>query len=90
MGEAVIFLSRGMSGSERLDFGPLRPRVWNPAGVPTIPTVMRTCIALHISLRMNPDVHGLRLGPLVETVSLYADDMILYLADSGPSLQTAL
>lgn len=30
------------------------------------------------------------MGPLIEKISLYADDTLLYLADSGPSLQNAL
>lgn len=35
-------------------------------------------------------IHGLRLDSLVEKISLYADDTLLYLADSDISLQTAL
>lgn len=44
---------------------------------------------LAIAIRAHPDIRGLRLGSLVETVSLYADDM-LYLEDAGPSLLAAL
>lgn len=35
-------------------------------------------------------IHGLRLGLLEEKISLYADDTLLFLADSDISLQTAL
>lgn len=42
------------------------------------------------SLRSHPGVEGLGSGNLVETLSLYADDMLLYLADAGPLLSNAL
>lgn len=45
---------------------------------------------LAITLRQHPGVRGLRCGQLTEVISLYAEDMLLYLADAGPSLQTAL
>lgn len=32
----------------------------------------------------------MRIGQLVETDSLYADNMLLYLEDAGPSLTAAL
>lgn len=43
-----------------------------------------------MALRKHPDIHGLASGAVEESVGLYADDMILYLSDSDPSLQTAL
>lgn len=45
---------------------------------------------LSISIRKNPEIHGLCIGALTEKNNMYADDTLLYLADSGPSLQTAL
>lgn len=35
---------------------------------------------------MHPDICGPCSGHLVETIGYYADDMILYLEDSSPSL----
>lgn len=45
---------------------------------------------LAIAIRANPDIIGLKRGDSWEKIGLYADDTILYLADQGPSLQTAL
>lgn len=44
---------------------------------------------LAISIWQNPEIRGLGVGGLTEKISMYADDTLLYLADSGPSLQTA-
>lgn len=45
---------------------------------------------LAVALRAPPDIDGLTAGSVEERVGLYADDMILYLNDSGPSLLMAL
>lgn len=45
---------------------------------------------LAIAIRVHPLIKGLRMGQMTETLSLYADDMLLYLEDSGPSLEAAL
>lgn len=45
---------------------------------------------LAISIRADPEIRGLESGTLTEKISMYADDTLLYLADSGPSLKTAL
>lgn len=45
---------------------------------------------LAISIRSNPAIQGLSSGPLIEKMSMYADDTMLYGADSGPSLHNAL
>ena len=42
------------------------------------------------ALRTTPNIQGLRVGGLEERVALYADDMILFLRDAGPSLEGAL
>lgn len=42
------------------------------------------------ALKTHPDICGLTAGSVEERVGLYADDMILYITDSGPSLLTAL
>lgn len=42
------------------------------------------------ALRTSPHIKGLRIGMLEERVALYADDMVLFLGDAGPSLQGAL
>lgn len=41
-------------------------------------------------IRSDPVIDGLRLGSFEERIGLYADDMILYLADPGVSLDRAL
>lgn len=43
-----------------------------------------------ILLRSADEVGGLRVGPLVERISLYADDTLLYLNDASDSLTAAL
>lgn len=45
---------------------------------------------LAIALRSHPHIQGLCIGGLTEVISLYAEDMLLYLADAGPSLRAAL
>lgn len=45
---------------------------------------------LAVSIRANPEIRGLTVRHLTENISLYADDTLLYLADSGPSLHNAL
>lgn len=42
------------------------------------------------ALRSSPHIKGLRVGLLEERVALYADDMLLFFNDAGPSLQGAL
>lgn len=60
-------------------------------GCPISPMLYALAVEpLAIALRSHPDIKGLRSGGLTEVISLYADDMLLYLADAGPSLQTAL
>lgn len=45
---------------------------------------------LAIAIRAHQDITGLRFGHVTEVLSLYADDMLLYLNDAGSSLQDAL
>lgn len=45
---------------------------------------------LAILLRADESTRGLQVGPLVEKISLYADDSLLYLADASDSLKAAL
>lgn len=40
---------------------------------------------LALAIREHLNIRGLRSGHLVETISLYAEDMLLYLEDVGPS-----
>lgn len=42
------------------------------------------------ALRTSLLIKGLRIGVLEERVALYADDMLLFLNDAGPSWQGAL
>lgn len=56
-------------------------------GCPISPILYALAVEpLAVALRDHPDIKVLTSGPVVERVGLYADDMILYLADSGPSL----
>lgn len=60
-------------------------------GCPLSPLLYALAVEpLATALREHPRVRGLSRGPLVEKISLYADDMLLYLEDSGDSLLTAL
>lgn len=45
---------------------------------------------LAIATRAHPDIKGLRMGQVTEVLSLFADDMLLYLEGAGPSLTAAL
>lgn len=42
------------------------------------------------ALRTSPHIKGLRIGWLEERVAMYADDLLLFLNDAGPSLEGAL
>lgn len=44
---------------------------------------------LAAKLRNSANMSGIRVGRFEEHVSLYADDMLLYLQDPGPSLSAA-
>lgn len=79
----------------------LRPESWLSAafplsrgtwqGCPISPLLYALAVEpLAVALRTHPSIHGLASGIVEERVGLYADDMILYLSDSGPSLHTAL
>lgn len=43
-----------------------------------------------VLIRNSDQIVGLRVGPLEEKISLYADDTLLYLQDAGLSLEAAL
>lgn len=70
----VFDLSRGMRQG-----CPLSPLLYALAAEP-----------LAMSVLANAEIKGLKLGPLTEKISIYADDTLSYLADSGPSLHNAL
>lgn len=54
-------------------------------GCPLSPLLYALAVEpLAIAIREHPNMRGLRAGPLVETISLYTDDMLLYLEDAGP------
>ena len=60
-------------------------------GCPVSPMLYALAVEpLCIALRHHPGIAGLRCGRVTELLSLYADDMLLYLSVAGPSLQTAL
>lgn len=60
-------------------------------GCPISPMLYALAVEpLAIALRTHPDLRGLRMGQVTEVISLYVDDMLLYLEDAGPSLTIAL
>lgn len=60
-------------------------------GYPISPLLYALAVEpLAIAIRNHPGINGLRRRQLTEVISLYADDMLVYLADAGPSLQTSL
>lgn len=60
-------------------------------GCPISPLLYALAVEpLSIAIRAHPHIKGLHKGRMTEILSLYADDMLLYLEDSGPSLATAL
>lgn len=59
-------------------------------GCPLSPLLFALAIEpLVVQLRSSSQLTGLRIGEFEERVSLYADDMLLYLQDPGPSLLEA-
>lgn len=59
-------------------------------GCPLSPLLFSLAIEpLATKLRDNPRMTGLRVGGIEERVSLYVDDMLLYLQDPEASLSTA-
>uniref|UniRef100_A0A803KF69 Reverse transcriptase domain-containing protein n=1 Tax=Xenopus tropicalis TaxID=8364 RepID=A0A803KF69_XENTR len=60
-------------------------------GCPLSPTLFALAIEpLAITIRNNPNIKGLNFANVTEKVSLFADDILIYLADSGTSLSTLL
>lgn len=57
-------------------------------GCPLSPSLFAIAIEpLAIALRKSPDVKALEVGGIRECTALYADDMLLFLQDPGPSLE---
>lgn len=60
-------------------------------GCPLSPGLFALAIEpLAILLRTSPELGGIKVGPLTERLSLYADDALLYLPDASTSLSSAL
>uniref|UniRef100_A0A803JYV6 Reverse transcriptase domain-containing protein n=1 Tax=Xenopus tropicalis TaxID=8364 RepID=A0A803JYV6_XENTR len=60
-------------------------------GCPLSPLIFALAIEpLAILVRHSPGITGLKLGAVEERISLYADDVLLYLDSPGASLQTVL
>lgn len=60
-------------------------------GCPLSPGLFALAIEpMAILLRSVTEVKGLEVGPLIERISLYADDTLLYLGDDSHSLVVAL
>lgn len=67
------------------------PKYGNTTGVPTFPSSLCISIeALALCIRTSPGLGGLSRGSFEERIGLYADDLILYLADPGRSLERVL
>lgn len=68
-----------------------RSRWGEVQGCPLSPALFALALEpLATLLRADKSVRGLQVGPLVEKLSLYADDSLLYLADASASLKAAL
>lgn len=60
-------------------------------GCPISPLLYALAVEpLAMALRSHPGVRRLSSGDLMKKIGLYADDIVLYLTDSGPSLTLAL
>ena len=60
-------------------------------GCPLSPALFAVAIEpVAEALRTSQDIQGLRIGGLERRVAMYADDMLLFLKDAGPSLKGAL
>lgn len=58
---------------------PLSPGLFTPVMEP-----------LALVLRSDPQIQGIGMGTLTETTPLYVDNLVLFIGDTGPSLQAAL
>lgn len=43
-----------------------------------------------LRLRSSSQIQGISVGTLTEITALYADELVLFIRDTGPSLQTAV
>lgn len=79
-----VRLGGGLSAPFRLTRG-------TQQGCPLSPALFALAIEpVAEALRTSPHIKGLRIGLLEERLALYADDMLLFLNDAGPSLQGVL
>ena len=100
MGFPLLFITwlqviyRAPTSSVRLGGGvsaPFQLSRGTRQGCPLSPALFALAIEpVAEALRTSCHIKGLRVGLLEERVALYADDMLLFLNDAGPSLQGAL
>lgn len=60
-------------------------------GCPLSPGLFALVIeTLAIALHSSSQIQGITVGTLTETTVLYTEDLVLFIKDTGPSLQAAL
>jgi hypothetical protein len=60
---------------------PFSPKIRNKTRVPTIPTPIKVLEFLARAIRQETEVKGIQIGKETAKISLFKDDIILYLKD---------
>jgi hypothetical protein len=69
----------------------ISPKIRNERMVPTIPTLINIVLeSLPIAIRQEEELKGMQIGKETIKISLFADDMILYLKDPKNSTKKLL
>jgi hypothetical protein len=67
----------------------ISPKIRNETRVLTIPTPIQHSTGILRAMRQEEEIKGIQIGKETVKISLFADDMILYLKDPKNSIQNS-